>query len=60
MIPAVTVPPRPKGLPMAMIQSPTRAWRGSPNFTNGKGLVPADLEHGKIRGAHRGRPAWPE
>ena len=33
MIPAVTVPPRPNGLPIAITQSPTRAWAESPHFT---------------------------
>ena len=34
-MPAVTVPPRPKGLPTAITQSPTRGVL-SANFTNGK------------------------
>ena len=38
MIPAVTVPLSPKGLPMAITQSPTRAERESPNFTKGSAL----------------------
>ena len=33
MIPAVTVPPRPKGSPIASTQSPTRALLLSPHFT---------------------------
>ena len=37
-IPAVTVPPRPNGLPMASTQSPTRAPSESPNCTAGSGL----------------------
>ena len=37
MIPAVTVPPSPKGLPIAITQSPTRACAESPQRTNGSG-----------------------
>ena len=33
IIPAVTVPPRPKGLPIAITQSPTRALSEFPNLT---------------------------
>ena len=33
MMPAVTLPPRPKGLPMATTQSPTRALSESPKRT---------------------------
>jgi hypothetical protein len=33
MIPDVTVPPRPKGFPIATTQSPTRALSESPNLT---------------------------
>ena len=33
IMPAVTVPPKPKGLPMASTQSPTRALSESPNET---------------------------
>ena len=36
-MPLVTVPPRPKGLPMAITQSPTRAWALSPKLTKGNG-----------------------
>ena len=37
MIPAVTVPPKPKGLPIAITQSPILDLFESPNFT-GKNL----------------------
>ena len=33
IIPAVTVPPKPKGLPIAITQSPILALLESPNFT---------------------------
>ena len=36
-MPEVTVPPRPKGLPIAITQSPGRDWVESPNSTKGKG-----------------------
>ena len=32
-MPAVTVPPRPNGLPIAITQSPSRSLSESPNFT---------------------------
>ncbi|MNN47918.1 hypothetical protein D3C81_1623620 [compost metagenome] len=35
-MPAVAVPPRPKGLPTAMTQSPTRGAAASSKLTNGK------------------------
>ena len=38
MIPAVTVPPRPKGLPIATTHSPTRVAEESPKVTKGKVL----------------------
>ena len=38
MMPAVTVPPSPKGLPTASTQSPTRVFSLSPNFTALSGL----------------------
>src|SRR3546814_2538349 len=38
-IPAVTVPPRPKGLPIATTQSPTRVFVESPNRTNGRSFA---------------------
>src|ERR1700685_1836301 len=38
MMPAVTVLLRPKGLPTAITQSPTRTWRSSPHSTDGRGL----------------------
>ena len=37
-MPAVTVPPRPNGLPIASTQSPTRSVSESPNCTAGSGL----------------------
>ena len=37
-MPAVAVPPRPKGLPMAMTQSPTRGWAVSSKLTYLKSL----------------------
>ena len=37
-MPAVTVPPRPNGLPIASTQSPTRSASESPNCTAGSGL----------------------
>ena len=37
-MPAVTVPPRPNGLPIAITQSPTRSLSESPNFTAVSGL----------------------
>ena len=36
-MPAVTVEPRPNGLPIAIIQSPTRTWSLSAHSTNGNG-----------------------
>src|ERR1700747_3248806 len=39
MIPEVTVPPRPKGLPIASTQSPTRALEESPQSAAGSGPV---------------------
>ena len=36
MMPAVTVPPRPNGLPIAITQSPTLALSESPNLTGVK------------------------
>ena len=38
-IPAVTVPPRLKGLPIAITHSPRRSLSESPNFTAIKGFV---------------------
>ncbi len=43
MIPAVTVPPRPKGLPIASTQSPTRALEESPHLTAGSGFFGSTL-----------------
>ena len=37
-MPAVTLPPRPNGLPIASTQSPTRDLSDSPKVTNGSGL----------------------
>ncbi len=37
-MPAVTVPPRPNGLPIASTQSPTRSAEESPNSSAGSGL----------------------
>ncbi|MGY4593606.1 hypothetical protein ACVWXL_001352 [Bradyrhizobium sp. GM22.5] len=41
-MPAVTVPPRPKGLPTATTQSPIRGF-WSENLTNGKSFLPSTL-----------------
>ena len=38
-MPAVTVPPRPNGLPIATTQSPTRVAVESPNWTNGRSVA---------------------
>jgi hypothetical protein len=46
MIPAVTEPPRPNGLPTATTQSPTLASSLSP--MSGKLLVGIDLEEGDV------------
>ncbi len=48
MIPAVTVPPRPNGLPMATTQSPTRILSESPKPTAVSGLFGLDLEDGDV------------
>ena len=53
MIPDVTVPPSPNGLPMAITQSPTRAVRLSPNFTNGRALPGSILSTARSDGASR-------
>ena len=39
MIPLVTVPPKPKGLPMAMTECPTLALSESANFTKVKDFL---------------------
>ena len=46
-MPAVTVPPRPNGLPTASTQSPTRGLF-SANLTNGNVLLGLDLEQRDI------------
>ena len=46
-MPAVTVPPRPNGLPTAITQSPTRGCL-SANFTNGKVSRRLDLEQREV------------
>ena len=46
MMPAVTVPPRPNGLPTASTQSPTRGLV-SESFTWGKSLRPSTLMRAK-------------
>jgi len=48
MMPAVTVPSRPKGLPMAITQSPTRAASESPRRSRGELLLRHDLHHREI------------
>ncbi len=50
MMPAVTVPPRPNGLPIAITQSPTRESAGIAEVDEGKRLVRRDLEHREIGG----------
>ena len=42
-MPAVTEPPRPNGLPMAITQSPTRSALLSPNETEGSGCPASTL-----------------
>ena len=54
MMPAVTVPLKPKGLPTAKTQSPTRALRSSPNFTLGRGGAPSILSSATSVGS-----SWP-
>ena len=48
MMPAVTVPPRPNGLPIASTQSPTRTSSLSPNVTAGQRLVGLDPQQRQI------------
>jgi hypothetical protein len=48
MMPTVTVPPSPKGLPMAITQSPMRIRSDSPKRHLGQRLVRLDLEHRQI------------
>ncbi|MNC90218.1 hypothetical protein D3C83_62910 [compost metagenome] len=47
MMPVVTVPPRPNGLPTAMTQSPTFALSESPNATAGSGLSLSTLSRAR-------------
>ena len=47
-MPAVTVPPRLNGLPMAITQSPSRSFSESPNFTAFSGFVGLDPQHREI------------
>ena len=54
MMPEVTVPPRPNGLPIAMTQSPTRALSLSPQGTNGNGL--SGLTRSSARSVLASRP----
>ena len=42
-IPAVTVPPKPNGLPIASTQSPTRSWSELPHLTAVSGFVDSTL-----------------
>ena len=53
-MPAVTVPPRPNGLPIARTQSPTRDWPESPKSTVGSGL--SALTFSKARSPPSSRP----
>ena len=47
-MPAVTVPPRPNGLPTATTASPTRTLRAVAEGDVGQGLAGLDLEQGQI------------
>ena len=47
-MPAVTVPPRLNGLPIATTHSPSRTLSESPNFTALSGLVGLTLQHREI------------
>src|SRR5437763_2117018 len=47
MIPAVTLPPRPKGLPIAKTQSPTRVLLESPQVAAGNGILASTLRSAK-------------
>ena len=42
-MPTETLPPKPKGLPIAITQSPIRALSESANFTEGKGFPASTL-----------------
>jgi hypothetical protein len=47
-MPAVTVPPKPKGLPMAITQSPTRLSSESPKAIAVSGAFGSDLQDGDV------------
>src|SRR6266566_8448064 len=47
MIPAVTVPPRPNGLPIASTQSPTLALFESPQLAAGSGVLASTLRRAR-------------
>ena len=47
-MPAVTVPPRLNGLPIAITHSPSRSLSESPNFTAISGLSGLNLQHREI------------
>src|SRR6266851_3621517 len=53
MIPAVTVPPRPNGLPIASTQSPTRALLESPQLAAGNGVLASTLSNARSVTASR-------
>src|SRR6266700_7449279 len=53
MIPAVTVPPRPNGLPIARTQSPTRALLESPQLAAGRGVLTSTLSSARSVTASR-------
>ncbi len=48
MMPTVTLPPRPKGLPIAITQSPTRIFDESPKVDGLERLLRLDLEQREI------------
>ena len=48
MMPTVTVPPRPKGLPIAITQSPTRILAESPKLDGLQRLLGLDLQQREI------------
>ena len=48
MMPAVTVPPSPNGLPTATTQSPTLAWSLSPQRDKGQLVVGVDLQQREV------------
>src|SRR5216684_533276 len=53
MIPAVTVPPRPNGLPIASTQSPTRALLESPQLAACSGVLASTLSRARSVTASR-------